>query len=223
MHWPGAESGKFGGLMPRTLKTFVTSVGFFDLAVATPSMKAALDAWGFRHNAFQQGFASETGDTKIIKAATARPGVVLRRPVGTSEPFAEEAELPKGFSLPKMGSAPQAVGRKTARSVKTKRPAGSKSEDEASKASILSFKAEKAKRDQRRAKEEAAAGRERERRRLALSKAQDQLEDARRQHEGSLESLKQERAQLDARVRREEERWDRLRGKLDAAVDRARD
>src|SRR6185369_11361406 len=84
--------------MSRKLKTFVTSLGFFDLAVAAPSMKAALDAWGFRHNAFQQGFASETGDAQIIKAAMAQPGIVLRRPVGTDQPFGEDAELPQGFS-----------------------------------------------------------------------------------------------------------------------------
>ena len=32
--------------MPRKLKTYQTSQGFYDLAVATPSMKAALEAWG---------------------------------------------------------------------------------------------------------------------------------------------------------------------------------
>ena len=38
--------------MPRKLKTFTTSAGFFDLAVAAPSMKAALAAWGSRSNLF---------------------------------------------------------------------------------------------------------------------------------------------------------------------------
>ena len=32
--------------MARKLKTFTTSIGFFDLAIAAPSMKAALEAWG---------------------------------------------------------------------------------------------------------------------------------------------------------------------------------
>jgi hypothetical protein len=32
--------------MARKLKTYQTSLGFFDLAVAAPSMKAALEAWG---------------------------------------------------------------------------------------------------------------------------------------------------------------------------------
>jgi hypothetical protein len=32
--------------MPRKLKTFQTSLGFYDLAIAAPSMKAGLEAWG---------------------------------------------------------------------------------------------------------------------------------------------------------------------------------
>src|ERR1700742_4633012 len=81
--------------MARKLKTFVTSLGFFELAVAAPSMKAALEAWGMKHNAFHQGFAKETEDSKIVAAVMAKPGVVLRRPVGTKGAFTENAELPK--------------------------------------------------------------------------------------------------------------------------------
>ena len=46
--------------MARALKTYLTSIGFFDLAVAAPSMKAALEAWGVQRNLFQQGVAWET-------------------------------------------------------------------------------------------------------------------------------------------------------------------
>ena len=45
--------------MPRKLKTFTTSLGFFELAVAAPSMKAALEAWGSKSNLFHQGLAKE--------------------------------------------------------------------------------------------------------------------------------------------------------------------
>lgn len=31
--------------MARKLKTYQTSLGFYDLAIAAPSMKAALEAW----------------------------------------------------------------------------------------------------------------------------------------------------------------------------------
>ena len=81
--------------MPRKLKTYVTDLGFFQLAVAAPSMKAALAAWGLTHNVFQQGLAKEARDSKIVAAAEAQPGTVLRRPVGTTGAFREDAELPK--------------------------------------------------------------------------------------------------------------------------------
>jgi hypothetical protein len=32
--------------MAKKLKTYETSLGFFDLAIAAPSMRAALEAWG---------------------------------------------------------------------------------------------------------------------------------------------------------------------------------
>ena len=38
--------------MARKLKTYQTSLGFFDLAIAAPSMKAALEAWGADSNLF---------------------------------------------------------------------------------------------------------------------------------------------------------------------------
>ena len=80
--------------MARTLKTYQTSLGFFDLAVAAPSMKAALEAWGADSNLFHQGAAKESEDFDVIAATMAAPGIVLKRPVGSSGPFKEHAELP---------------------------------------------------------------------------------------------------------------------------------
>ena len=80
--------------MARKLKTYQTSLGFFDLALAAPSMKAALEAWGADSNLFHQGAARESDDPDVIAATMAKPGVVLRRPVGTDRPFSEHAELP---------------------------------------------------------------------------------------------------------------------------------
>jgi colicin import membrane protein len=48
--------------MKRKLKTYQTSQGFYDLAIAAPSMKAALVAWGASSNLFHQGFAKEADD-----------------------------------------------------------------------------------------------------------------------------------------------------------------
>src|SRR5512147_746645 len=80
--------------MARKLKTYQTSIGFFDLAVAAPSMKAAADAWGSTTDVFKKGFAKQTDDPAIVAATMANPGVVLRRPVGSSGPFSKDAELP---------------------------------------------------------------------------------------------------------------------------------
>src|SRR4029450_11350206 len=84
----------FAGAMPRKLKTYQTSLGFFDQAIAAPSMKAALEAWGAESNLFHQGVAKETDDPEVVAATMAKPGVVLRRPVGSNGPFKEDAQLP---------------------------------------------------------------------------------------------------------------------------------
>jgi hypothetical protein len=54
--------------MARKLKTYQTSLGFFDLAMAAPSMKAALEAWGADSNLFHQGAAKESHDPDVIAA-----------------------------------------------------------------------------------------------------------------------------------------------------------
>jgi hypothetical protein len=77
----------------RKLKTYQTSLGFFDQAIAAPSMKAALEAWGAESNLFHQGAAKESDDPNVIAAAMAKPGVVLKRPVGSNEPFGEHSDL----------------------------------------------------------------------------------------------------------------------------------
>ncbi len=81
--------------MAKKLKVYQTSIGFFDLAVAAPSMKAAAEAWGSDPDIFKRGFAEQTEDSKVVAAATAKPGVVLRRPVGSRENFTEKAPLPR--------------------------------------------------------------------------------------------------------------------------------
>src|SRR5579862_7820115 len=85
--------------MARKLKTYQTSLGFFEQAIAAPSMKAALEAWGADSNLFHQGAAKESTDPDVIAATMKKPGVVLKRPVGSGGPFGEHAELPKDFGL----------------------------------------------------------------------------------------------------------------------------
>src|SRR3954468_12270739 len=79
--------------MARKLKTYQTSLGFFDQAIAAPSMKAALEAWGTKTNLFHQGVAKEVDDPEVIAATMRKPGVILKRPIGSNRPFKEHAEL----------------------------------------------------------------------------------------------------------------------------------
>src|SRR6185503_8611190 len=103
--------------MARKLKTYQTSLGFFDLAIAARSMKAALEAWGADSNLFHQGAAKESDDPDVIAATMAKPGVVLRRPVGSDGSFKEHAELPTDLGDGK----PTKAARKSKAS-KTKKP-----------------------------------------------------------------------------------------------------
>ncbi len=59
--------------MTRKLKTYQTSLGFFDQAIAAPSMKAALEAWGAESDLFYQGAAKESDDPEVVAATMAKP------------------------------------------------------------------------------------------------------------------------------------------------------
>src|SRR4051812_40713393 len=108
--------------MAKKLKVFQASLGFYDEALAAPSMKAALDAWGAKSNLFHQGVAKESSDPDVVAAATSKPGVILRRPVGSDDPFKEHAELPTNISDVK--------SRRSSRSVRTKaKKASAKAKD----------------------------------------------------------------------------------------------
>src|SRR6185503_16843963 len=138
--------------MARKLKTYITNLGFFELALAAPSMKAALEAWGMGHNALTQGFARETDDPKIVAAAMAKPGVVLKRPVGSKGAFQENAELPKGWTPPNI-EPPKPSPKKSAKA-KTQTPTKTKSKTDAhDRAAIISFEKEKARREREREKQ----------------------------------------------------------------------
>jgi len=88
--------------MPPRLKVFVTRIGFFDVAVAASSQKAALAAWDVRDNLFAAGAASPTDDPAAVEPALASPGQVLRRPAGSNEPFRADAEA----ALPDVPASP---------------------------------------------------------------------------------------------------------------------
>jgi hypothetical protein len=65
------------------------------LQVAAPSMKAALEAWGSEANLFHQGFAKEADDPAIIAATMTKPGIVVRRAVGSNASSANMLDFPR--------------------------------------------------------------------------------------------------------------------------------
>jgi hypothetical protein len=203
--------------MARKLKTYQTSVGFFELAIAAPSMKAALQAWGSTTNLFQQGFAKETDDPAIVAATLAKPGVVLRRPVGSDGAFSERAELPKQLPVDKVKERPgkprAATREAPARTV----------DDKAARAAALAFEREQKRRDTERQKAEAAREKKRKRREQAIAKAERALEEAKREHAAKVEEIERDRAALERRAQAEDARWKKQKEALEAALRRARD
>jgi flagellar biosynthesis GTPase FlhF len=203
--------------MARKLKTFTTSAGFFDLAIAAPSMKAALEAWGANSNLFHQGFAKVTDDPTIIAATMAKPGVILRRPVGTKAAFSEHAELPGDFAV---GTA------RRPSATKTPRPKGKRRtepiDDKAARQAAQAFEREQERRRRQERREEATRERERERRDRAIASAETDLEQARRAHQAKVGEIEKARAALDKRLEAEESRWKKQEEQLESALRRAR-
>jgi len=201
--------------MARKLKTYVTSQGFYDLAVSAPSMKAALEVWGAGSNLFHQGSAKETRDSKIIAATMAKPGTVLQRPVGTTGPFREHAHLPTIKSLLGPSAFPKVASRKE------KTPKAPPISGKDTRKAAIEFEREQRRRDLQRRKEEAAAAKVRARRQAAMAKAEAALEAGRREHEAVTGKIKKDRAALERRTDAEEIRWEKERKRLEAGLHKA--
>jgi type IV secretory pathway VirB10-like protein len=130
---------------------------------------------------FHQGAAKESHDPDVIVATMAKPGVVLKRPVGSSGPFKEHAELPRdiaGDGGAKKTDRKVASGRSQKHAKKT---VGEAADRKAS----LAFEKERGRREHERAKEQAAKRKERERRQEAVDRAEAALDTARRKHDGN--------------------------------------
>ncbi len=203
--------------MARKLKTYQTSLGFFEQAIAAPSMKAALEAWGADSNLFHQGAAKESTDPEIVAATMKKPGVVLKRPVGSDGPFGEHAELPKN-----LGES----GRKKPRSKPSPRKGNAFSaqpDKAADKKAAQAYERERQRREREEAKEEAARQKERERRQQAVDKAQAALDEALQRHAGRADALDAELKAIEKKVRAEEADWAEEEKRLKAVLRRARD
>jgi hypothetical protein len=203
--------------MARKLKTYQTSLGFFDLAIAAPSMKAALEAWGADSNLFHQGAAKESDDPDVIAAAMAKPGVVLRRPVGSDGSFGERAELPTDLGC----SGPKKAARKS-KGTQAKQPSSRPVDKAAERKAALAYEREQKRRERKRASEEAAKQKDRERRQQAVDKAQAALDKAEQEHAKRAAAIQAEVEALEERSQTEEARWDKEKERLEAVLRRLR-
>jgi colicin import membrane protein len=144
----------------------------------------------------------------------AKPGVVLRRPVGSPGPFTEHAELPKDLPVEKV-RAKQATPQK-------ERPSP-KIDSKASRSAALAFEREQKRREIERRKQEATREKEGKRREQAIEKAEKALQEAKREHETKVRKIENDRAALDRRSQAENARWEKQKEKLETALRRAGD
>jgi hypothetical protein len=178
-------------------------------------MKAALEAWGADSNLFHQGAAKQSDDPDVVAATLSKPGVILKRPVGTHGPFKEHADVPKRLSGDK---SPHKRAKARTKKNHVSRP----TDDKAAKKAALAFEREQRQRERERQKEEAASAKEHERVQRATAKAQAAMEKAEQAHNKRARTIEMERAALDKRTKAEDTRWEKQRQKLQTALRRTR-
>ena len=145
--------------MARKLKTYQTSLGFFDQAIAAPSMKAALEAWGADSNLFHQGAAKETDDPDVVAATMAKPGVVLKRPAGSTGPSANMPNCRRTWTTRRVaGREAAGVGAEATSGCQDQRQGCRRKAAAAVRAGATASRAERRKEEAAREKERASAG-----------------------------------------------------------------
>lgn len=201
--------------MPRKLKVFTTSIEFYDLAIAAPSMKAALEVWGAHSNLFHQNFARGVNDAATVEVAMSHPGVVLKRPVGSNKPFAETSDLPDDLAVDARTSSASRKAR-PARSKKDASVSATKSRD-----ASAAYDREEKKRQVRQRRDQEKLDAARQRRDAAVAKAEVTIAAAEADHRARLAAISKDRAELDKREAAETDRWDAIRQRLQQALQRA--
>lgn len=196
--------------MARKLKTFQTSMGFFDLAIAAPSMKAALEAWGSKTNLFHMKLAQETTDPAVVEATMAKPGVVLKRTIGTTGAFKLEAKLPTHLPGERTNTKKQARPAKS--------PTKSKPNVKAEKAAAAAYEREERKLEKAARKEKA----DRKRRDAAVSKVEAEIRSAELEHQKCGVEIDAERVLIDKKFKLEEARWNKQQNLLQRKLRNAR-
>ena len=204
--------------MARKLKTYVTSLGFFEEAVAAPSMKAALRAWGSSQDLFQKGFAQESDDPAIVAATMKHPGMVLKRPVGSKGSFKQNAELPTSLPVEKTDQKSS----KAAKGKTPKKQATKKQDTKEALKAAEAYEREEKRQEQERQKKQAMLAKVEERRERAISKATAELESAEAQYDQRMEALKTQRATIDEKIEAEQTKWHGEKKLFEAAIDKAK-
>ena len=163
------------------LKVFKAQMGFYESVVAAPSQKAALEAWGTHQDLFGAGMAAVTDEDAAVKAATAQPGVALKRPAGGKGAFEADAT-----ALPKLPPAPAKVGKSAKAPAKPKPPdrTALTEAERALKAVEEQHRAEQAELDQARRELDTRAFDLERTHRARLKAAQGAVDKARRAFEG---------------------------------------
>jgi colicin import membrane protein len=192
--------------MARKLKTYITSIGFFEEAIAAPSMKAALEAWGSDHNLFHKGFAKETTDPAIVAETMKHPGVILKRPVGSNGVFKKHSKLPDAKLIDK---EPIATPKRNKERAAKKKPlkVDRKLKERERKAAEAYEREEKRRQIQQR-KEEALRKKLAEKRKAVTATAERALKTAEAAYNRKLQELKKQQEVLNKKIEGEEARWD---------------
>ncbi|WP_458757734.1 cell envelope biogenesis protein TolA [Afipia sp. TerB] len=201
--------------MARKLKTYEASLGFFETAIAAPSMRAALEAWGSNSNLFHQGIARESDDPAIVAATMHRPGVILRRPIGSNGPFQENADLPSDL--------PGRNGLKSTESIaKRSKPQRGKVDNKSAQKAEHAYEQAQKRREAERRKEEVAWQKKQELQKKTIERVEAKLEQARQEHEQRVRKISLKREAVEKQSKSEETRWHKERRKLEATLRNAR-
>ena len=201
------------------LKTYVTSIGFFEQAVAAPSMKAALEAWGSGQNLFHQGFAKETSDPAIIKATMQQPGVVLKRPVGSEGIFKIHAELPKADLLNKPHE--KIVPENKIKPAAKHSAKANKKDLERDRKAAEAYKREEKRKRQQRQKQEAIHKKLRKKREAILIKTKlAALKKSEKAHDRKIQVLKNQQAAINKKIDAEEMSWNNEKERWEVSIDK---
>jgi len=140
----------------RKLKVFQAQFGFFDTVLAVPSQAEALRVWGTHRNLFATGNARLATDEAAVAAALEHPGILLRRAIGSEEPFAlHPTGLPKIPDLPDEPPASRRRAEAKPKSKPTPKPPADRTKLDAAEAALREL-------DESRKREEAELEREQE-------------------------------------------------------------